>query len=229
MANGNGINNGNGAPGGNVYGNGNGIKNGNGSSSVISNGNGFNHNTQLPSRFKSASFWISAAFYLCIALMVISILSYAFFAYRSYLQKKAISELEAKVATYGTQAQKTSERLVLDYKKKIDDFATIVKNHALSSNTLSFIESKTLPNVWFANFDVSEANNAIRLTGEAESMETLSRQVQVFEESNDYIRSITVLSSQVNFGKKVFFALSLVLDPSIFNYKDVPAVAPTTP
>ncbi len=222
----NGVNKSNGISIRSGNGNGNGLmsvkSNGNG----ISNGSGFNHNTQLPSPLKSRSFWISFAFYFCLVLLVISILLYAFFLFRSAVQNQTISDLENKIATYGTEEQKASEKQVLDYKKKIDDFAALVDNHKISSNIFSFIESKTMPNTWFLNFDMSESANEIRLTGETESMEALSRQVQTFEESKNYVKSISVLSSQANFANKISFTLSLELDPKVFNYNDAVSSTP---
>ncbi len=202
----------------------NGIKNGNGINN--GNGNGFNHNTQLPSPLKSRSFWINVVFYFFLALLLVSILLYAFFVLRVYLQKKKISEIDDKIATYGTKEQKANEKQVLDYKKKIDDFAIIINNHRISSNIFGFVEDKTLPSVWFSNFDMSESSNEIRLTGEAESMETLSRQVKTFEESKDYVKSISVLSSQTESDKKIRFILNLILDPKIFNYNNAVSLTP---
>ena len=114
-----------------------------------------------------------------------------------------------------------NEKKVLDYKKKIDDFSVIVRNHSISSNIFSFLEESILPDVWFSNFDMSQSNNRIQLAGESKDMKTFSRQIQVFEKSQDYVKdiNISVLDSQVNEEGRVRFVLSFSLDPKIFTYK----------
>ena len=115
--------------------------------------------------------------------------------------------------------QKSYADKVSIYKQKIDDFASIINSHKISSNVFSFIEEKTLPNVWFSSFNMAQGTNEMRVSGEAESLATLSRQVNFFEGSQDYIKGISVLSSQVDETGRVKFLINLLLNPKIFEYK----------
>lgn len=167
-------------------------------------------------------------FYFVGALLLGAILCYGIFVLKTYLLEEKISQFNSQIAAYGTMEQKASEKQVLDYKKKIDDFSSILATHKISSNIFTFLETITVANVWFSNFDMAQSTNEMRLAGEAETMEALSRQVELFEASKGRIASITVLSSQVAPNGKVKFILNLVLDPAIFTYL-APAPAPAAP
>lgn len=162
--------------------------------------------------------WMNAIFYFACVLLIVTIFCYCIFAFKVYLQSQKINELDKKLAVYGTDQQKESEKKVLDYKKKIDDFTTIINSHKISLNVFSFIEEKTLPDIWFSSINVSEVKDEINLSGESKNMETLSRQIKTFEESKDYIKDINVLNSQVEQQGKIIFTLNLSLNPNIFTY-----------
>ena len=158
-------------------------------------------------------------FYCFFAVLITIIASYLMFEYKGYLLRAKIKEVDAKIALYGTEEQKDQEKEVLDYKKRIDNFATIMNGHHLASNVFAFIEQNTLPNVWFSGFNMAQTTGEIRLSGEAENMEALSRQGEVFEKNKDYVKSITVLSSQAQASGKVKFILTLSLEGNIFLWK----------
>src|SRR3989344_4906122 len=93
----------------------------------------------------------------------------------------------------------------------------------------SFIEQKTLPNVWFSNFNLSQSSSELRLSGEAEDMATLSQQFKVFEDSNDHIKNISVFNSQISSTGRVSFLMNITVLPKIFEYMAPaqPAAPPT--
>ncbi len=164
------------------------------------------------------SLWISVTFYFFCALLIIVFFTYFIIVFKVYLQNKEINELDSRIATYGLSQQKIYEKRVLDYKKKINDYSFIISNQKISSNVFAFIEARTLPNVWFSSFNMSKSTNEIKLSGESENMETLGRQVRVFEKSNDYISSINVSSLEIQTTGKTNFILSFYLKPEIFSY-----------
>lgn len=172
---------------------------------------------------KRESLLNDSLFYLASALLIGVVFCYLLFSLKVYLQERRINYLENRIATYGTDQQRLYEKKFLDYKKRVNDFANIIKEHKISSNVFLFVEERTLSNVWFSNFDLSESINEIKLSGEAEDMGTLSKQVYVLEES-EYVKSISVLNSQFTPNKKVRFILTLSLDPKIFNYTNNPSL-----
>ena len=151
------------------------------------------------------------------ALLMLLVYTYSLIAIKVYLQSQKIDEINRQMIESGFYQQKTDERMVLDYKKKIDDYNSILGNHKISSNIFDFIEKNTLPKIWFSNFDLSQPANSINLSGEADDMETLGRQIQVFEKKQDFVKKIKVFSSQIEPTGKVRFTLNISLDPAIFN------------
>src|SRR3989344_4039191 len=168
----------------------------------------------------SKSRWIDYVFYFTCFLLVAAVFCYSIFTFKVYFQKQKVNELDKKILIYSTEQHRESEKKIIDYKKKIDDFTMIINNHRISLNVFSFIEQNTLPNVWFSSFNVSEIRNEINLAGESENMEALSSQVKIFEGSKDYVKSIGVLNFQVVDQGKIRFTVKLSLDPKIFAYSE---------
>ena len=86
--------------------------------------------------------------------------------------------------TVGTDQQKEQETEVIDYRKKINDFTDLLKNHEFASNVFAFMQAQTMPNVWFKQFSLDEKNNAVQLSGEADDMDAFSRQVAALKKIN---------------------------------------------
>ncbi len=160
--------------------------------------------------------WIQPLLYLALALLIAASVCYAIFAFKIYLQNTKISELNSQLALYGSPSEKLSESKFLDYKKKIDYFNSIIKNHKTSSGAFNFLEQKTLPNIWYSGISILELKNEITLTGEAATMEALSRQVKLFEESAGDIKNVSILSSKMGDQGRTQFSLTLSVYPKMF-------------
>ncbi len=171
----------------------------------------------LLSKLKSSQEkWVYPLFYLVLALLVAACCCYLVFAFKIYLQNTKISELNSKLALYGSPSEKVSEAKFLDYKKKIDYFNSIIKNHKTSSRVFDFLEEKTLPNIWYSGISILEVKNEITLTGEAATMEVLGRQVELFEQSQDTIKTVSILTSKMGDQGRAQFSLTLSVNPALF-------------
>jgi len=165
--------------------------------------------------------WVDVVFYFVISLLISTIFCYLIFIFKIYLQGKEIKNLDAAIQTVGTDAQKSQEKTVFDYQKKINDYAMLMADHEFVSNIFGFLEKDTLPNVWFSKFGMRAKQNQIDLSGEAENLDALSRQTAAFEK-NEFVKKVNLLSSTIGGLGKVNFNLSLVLDQKIFNYVPPP-------
>ena len=154
-------------------------------------------------------------FYISISLLISAILCYFVFLAKISSQQKTINQIDLSMSTIGTDAQKQKESLIFNYQGKINDFSSLLQNRKSSLNILSLLEQDTMPKVWFNRFNMSEKDRSVVLSGEAESMEVLSRQVMVFE-SNNSISKIDVLSSTLGDSGRVSFNLNVVLDSKVF-------------
>ena len=163
---------------------------------------------------------MSMVYYLVLIIATTLAFAYGVLTFKVYFYETKIKEIDGKIAVYSTPQEKAHEKQVFDYKKKIDDFAAIINSHKITTNVFSFIEDYTLPRVWFSSFNMSETTNEVRVAGETENMETLSRQFKALETANEYVKHISVLSSQVDNAGKVSFILNLFLQPSIFAYNE---------
>jgi hypothetical protein len=183
----------------------------------------------LLSRLKnSQSQWISPLLYLSLTLLVVTSLCYSIFAFKVYLQNNEISVLNSKLALYGSPSEKQVETKFLEYKKKIDSFNSIIGGHRTTSGAFNFLEDNTLPNVWYSSISILETKSEISLTGEASTMEVLSHQIQLFEQSTDQVKNVNVLSSKMSEQGRAQFSLTLSINPKLF-LAQLPVASTTSP
>ena len=163
--------------------------------------------------------WIAdVLFYLAFAALALVVFFYAVFFLKAQMQFNQIAKIDEKISAYGTSEQKEHEQQIHDYKKRIDDFAGLLENHGMSSNIFSFLEANTLAGVVFSGFTLSGPDRQMRLSGEAQDMQTLGRQFGIFEASKEYVDTITVFNSQTLPSKKTAFVFNLSLKPKMFEY-----------
>lgn len=166
-------------------------------------------------------------FYLSISILIAVVFCYVAFIAKNNMQKSELDGFDLKMATVGTAKQKEQEKEVLSYQKKFDDFTSIFKSYGFASNVFAFMEKETLPDVWFKRFDLNARSKEVGLSGEADDMSVFSKQLAGFEK-NKYVKSVSLLSSNLEESTKVDFTLSLVLDPGIFNYASESLLSTTT-
>jgi hypothetical protein len=170
--------------------------------------------------------WIDTIFYFVVALLLATIICYLIFTTKISFQEKRLKDLENSMANVGTAQQKELESKVLDYQKKIDNFAILLQNHKIPTNIPDFLEKTTLPNVWFYTFLITAKISGIQLSGEAENMPTLSRQISIFE-GNELVKTISDLSSEITSSGRVRFSVNLSFDPNIFLLPSLEGMAPS--
>jgi hypothetical protein len=152
-----------------------------------------------------------------ISLLVATAFCYLVFLLENDIQRKAIQEQEQKLLTVGTELQKDQEKVVVEYRSKINDFTKLIENHEFASNVFAFMQAQTMPNVWFQNFSLDAKGSSVQLTGEANDLDALSRQVASLEK-NKYIKNLGTVSSLLGESARVQFNLSLALQKNIFSY-----------
>lgn len=160
--------------------------------------------------------WVDVLYYFAISLLVSTVLCYLIFLTKNYFQRRAIENEIAALQTVGTEQQKKSEEEVITYQKKINDFVGLFNNHEFASNAFAFMQTQTMPNIWFGQFVLDKKASSVQLTGEADSLEIFGRQVAGFEK-NKYVRDLGGLNSSLS-GTRVQFSMNLSLDKSIFSY-----------
>lgn len=169
--------------------------------------------------------WVDVILYLSVSFLIAVIFCYVIFSVRTSMIKSEIAKETTKLETVGTTQQKEYEKEVLAYQKKINSFKNFLKNIKFASSGFIFMEEQTLPYIWFKNFSFNQQSNTIQISGEAEDMESVSRQVNRFEK-NEYVKSIGLLNFSIGQQARTQFNMSLVLDPKIFKYSEPEPVEP---
>lgn len=166
---------------------------------------------------KEKSLFSDIVLYVAISLLVSSILCYIIFSIKISSQKEKVKSLEEAMFSIGTAEQKEKEAIIFKYQKKIVDYTKFLNNHKASSNVFTFLESNTLPEVWFSRINLSERENKIILTGESGNMDILSRQISTFEK-NEFVKKISILNSSVWDSGKIKFSITIDLDSILFAF-----------
>lgn len=170
-------------------------------------------------QFREKKFWwVDAIFYLSASFFIAAIFCYVAFSFRTAMLKSEIESQVKLLETVGTTKQKEYEKEILGYQKKINSFKSFLKNLKFASSAFTFMEDQTMPYIWFKNFSFNAQSNTITLSGEAEDMEIVSRQINKFEK-NEYVKSIGQLNFSIGQSAKTQFNVSLVMDPKWFSYK----------
>lgn len=171
-----------------------------------------------PTEISAKEKWLNIAFWVTVVLLVFAAFCYGVFWFKASLLSQALVKVNEQALLYGTQSEKAAEQNVLDTQKKLGDFAAILGNQKIASNVFAFIEKNTLPNVWYSTFNISAVSNELRLSGEADTMATLSQQFKLFEDSKDYVKAISVFNSQISSSGRISFLMNITVTPKIFEY-----------
>ena len=171
-------------------------------------------------QFREKKFWwVDAILYLSASFLIAVVFCYIIFSVRTAMLKSEMGNQVKLLEEVGTTQQKEYETEVLGYQKKINSFKSFLKNLKFASSAFIFMEDQTMPYVWFKNFSFNGQSNTIQLSGEAEDMEIVSRQINRLEK-NEYVKSMGQLNFSIGQGAKTQFNVSLVLDPKWFSYKE---------
>jgi hypothetical protein len=161
--------------------------------------------------------WMDVIFYFVISLLVATVLCWLIFMVKNSMIRNDIAKEIIKLQEVGTDTQKQEETDVINYRKKINDFTGLFANHQFASNVFAFVQSKTIPNIWFKQFTLDEKGSTVQLSGETDDVDSFSRQVAILE-GDKYIKGIGTLNSSSAKSGKVDFNINLSLDKSIFDY-----------
>lgn len=170
----------------------------------------------IPKPLKKVSVWFNILFYISIGLLISAILSYFLLDYFQRNTNQVLKEIEASLLVSRTPEEQELERSIVQYQRKIDDFVLIFNRHQTNSNSFTFLEEITHPNVVFSQFDLTKPS--LSLSGTAENFVVLGQQLSIFQENPKILK--TNLST-ISLGKEggVGFTFTLSLSPEIFEFK----------
>ena len=168
-------------------------------------------------------------FYLVISLLISAVFCYLVFLVKNGMTAAEIQKETIKLYGVGTVDQKQQEKEVINYQGKIVDFTNLLNNRGFASNVFTFIQSQTMPNVWFESFSFDENTYTVQLSGEADNMDAYSGQVAALE-GNKYVKDLGFLNPATGQSARIKFSLGITLDKNIFGYLSNPSlILGTTP
>jgi len=135
-----------------------------------------------------------------------------------YYQNKSeayLQELESSLQSAKTPEFISLEKEILNSKKKIQDFTSLLEQHIFNSKVFEFLELKTHPKIYFYQADLDSQNSELRLSGQADSFLALGQQLSIFE-AEPSIEKLSLSQVNVSKGGKVDFGLSLNFNSKIF-------------
>lgn len=170
----------------------------------------------IPKPPEEEPIWLNILFYLSIGLLISVILSYFLLGYLQRDSDKILEGIEISLQVAQNPEERELENSVLGYKRKIDDFAIIFRQHQTNSSVFPFFEEITHPEVQFSSFQL--AKPSVTLSGTAENFIALAQQLSIFQK-NPKISNTNL--SQISSGEdgNVGFTFTLILPPEIFEFK----------
>ncbi|PJE69684.1 MAG: hypothetical protein COU98_00715 [Candidatus Staskawiczbacteria bacterium CG10_big_fil_rev_8_21_14_0_10_38_10] len=162
--------------------------------------------------------WLDAIMYFSLAILLAAIICYFIFSIKISFQEQKLKQLQELISKTGTKDQLALEKKVFEYQEKINDFTTLLNNHAIPSNFFTFLEQTTLPKVRFTEVKLNKGESKIRLSGTTQDAQMLAQQTYLFQESQ-FIQDTKLFLFSLGEGGKITFSVIFSLNPQIFQWK----------
>lgn len=145
------------------------------------------------------------------------------FGYKPYLDRQADRlDNESRIASQEIAAGEQVK--VVDFYSQLANLEKILKSHVYASQAFAFFENTTLPRIYFSKLDFNAPTRRANLTGMAESVEDVTKQVQLFqgrpEVESATFSNVTLLAG----GKAWQFDVSIIFAPGFLTTKEMTVI-----
>jgi len=158
--------------------------------------------------------WLDWVFYFCIALLIMSILTYFVLEYSLKGAEEELKDLKNKISEQQNEENKKLKEDISLVQKKIDDFSIILNEHKLASQVFTFIENSTHPEVSFMDFNFDSEDSSLMLSAQTSNFKTLGEQLLIFQGQED-IENIALSNIYLMDEGNIEFSLNIVLNTQI--------------
>lgn len=157
--------------------------------------------------------WATVLLWLCLISLVALLASYIYFKKES---EKLSENLKVTTAENILAQDIQKETLGLSlYRKKIDDFKTLISEHKKTVNIFEFLERTAHPKIWFYDFNLDSPKNMVKVSGQAESFVVLGQQLLIFKKEEN-IKTINLSDISIDEERGINFSLELFFENQIF-------------
>lgn len=171
----------------------------------------------IPKPAEKAPLWLQILSDFLIFLLIGVIISYFALGWLEKKSENYLQNLEEKISQARTPEIIALEKEVLDYQKKIEDFAKIFEQHKLNSKFFQFLEERTYPKVFFSKFNLNSQTLKVSLSGQADNFLSLGYQLQILEKE-PLLKEINL--SKISLAREggIEFDLELILNPKMLSW-----------
>jgi hypothetical protein len=160
--------------------------------------------------------WSSGVLFFSLGLLALVVAIYFFLLgfYGPYLGGQ-LSGLESQVATANQSIASGDETQLVSFYSQVSNVQTLLKNHIVFSQFLSWLEQSTVASVYYTQFSFSSGTQ-VTLTGSALTEGSITQQIAIFESSPAVKKTIVTNISASQQTGIWSFSVSLVMNPSLF-------------
>ena len=159
-----------------------------------------------------------------ILLIVLVIYAGLRFGYEPYLTGQ-MNALQSKVNNLGQSISPAEEANLVTFYSEIGNLESLVKNHVIFSNFLTWIEQNTEANVYYNTMSFS-SEDQVTLNGYAKTAGDIPEQIAVFESSPDVASVVLSNVSYSAASNNWVFNVVLTMNPDLFQWA-ASSTAPT--
>jgi len=171
----------------------------------------------LPSGAPRKFFTFSFFMFLLVALTYFGLSV----GYKAYLNQE-IKKLETSLDELRFEVPEEEQEELIRFFSQVGNIKTVLDKHIITSNVFRFLEQNTHASIAFTDMDLSTTERKISLDGVAANYDALVAQMSILE-SVPEVERIVLDNSQLNAGA-VSFRLTLTVDASVFDFKEIARV-----
>jgi hypothetical protein len=160
--------------------------------------------------------WSGSVIFFSAGLLVVVLVIYCgmAFVYEPHLNAQ-ISTVDGKVTALSQSISPQDQTNLLTFYSQISNLQTLLANHIIFPQFLSWLEQNTEANVTYTNFSFSSGNE-ITLTATAASEADVNEQIAIFQASPDIQSMVISNLTAATTGGGFQFGVTLLMNPSIF-------------
>jgi hypothetical protein len=162
--------------------------------------------------------WAVGALLFSGGIFFLAIVIYAglAFGYAPYLQSQ-LTATQNQVNALGNSISTSDQTQLIDFYSQITNLQSLLSNHVLSSQLLTWLETNTEANVYYQTLALT-SGGSVALTGSAVAESDINQQVSIFENSPE-VSSVSVskvAAPQPGTNSEWTFNVTLIMNPSVF-------------
>jgi len=169
----------------------------------------------IPKPKPKVAFFVNFLFYFSIVLIILLVASFFFLKNKISFLEERNEDLESQIAELEGEEEKELEEAILGFQEKIKIFKELFRDHKISSNFLSLLESSCHPKVQFTKLSLDTKNYQVNLEGKTESFQSLGEQLLILRK-NENIKEFNLSNISLDREGKVNFDLTFSLVPEVF-------------